>query len=234
VECRNERNAAQLQSRADPRLALSGILRLGVSETIVHTWLSGFLSALHSEMPNLDVEMTVDVTNNLCAGLLDHSLDMAFLMGPLSAPSIANRELCTFPLIWVASPALGLPDRHIFPEELTRWPIITYARNTKPFAEMSQRFRELDGPPARFFSSSSLAACRRMTLDAVGISSLPYVAIGKELEEGTLVQVNSTWTPSALDFTASYPTVPFNPLTELALEAANAFDAARLAFDKKM
>lgn len=228
----------QLKGRADRSLALSGILRLGVSETIVHTWLSDFLRALHTEMPNLDVEMTVDVTSNLRTGLLDRSLDIAFLMGPVSDPSIASRELCTFPLVWVASPELGLPDRLIYPEELTRWPLITYARNTKPFAEINQRFRELDGPPARFFTSSSLSACRRMTLDAVGISSLPFVVVRKELEEGVLVQVRSTWTPSALAFTVSYPAVPFNPLTEraaeLAVGAANVFNAASSAVDKKI
>ncbi len=210
----------QLRIKANLPLSLSGILRLGVSETIVHTWLPDFFSRLHTDMPNLDVEMTVDVTSNLRAGLLDRSLDLAFLMGPVSDLSIADRELCTFPLLWVASPELELPKRLLYLEELVKWPIITYARTTKPFAEISQRFRELDGPPVRFFSSSSLSACHRLTLDAVGVSTLPQVMVAAELEAGSLRRVRATWTPSALAFTASYPVTPCNPLAELAAELA--------------
>ncbi|MEH6473974.1 MAG: LysR family transcriptional regulator [Halopseudomonas sp.] len=214
----------QLRKRADNSLSLSGILRMGVSETIVHTWLPEFFSRLHSDMPNLDVELTVDTTNNLRNGLLDRSLDIAFLMGPISAPSITNLELCTFPLIWAASPALTLENKIQTPEELAHWPIITYARNTKPFAEISHKFRELGSQPARFFASSSLAACLRLTLDAVGISTLPKVMIAKELADGTLKQVEATWTPSQLDFTASYSvqssSALIDPVAELAIQVA--------------
>ncbi|ANG61825.1 LysR family transcriptional regulator [Marinobacterium aestuarii] len=210
----------QLRKRANLSLALGGILRLGVSETIVHTWLPDFLRCLHIDMPNLEVELTVDVTSNLRMGLLERSLDLAFLMGPVSDPNIADLELCTFPLVWVASPGLDLPQRPVVLNELTRWPIITYARSTKPFAEISQQFRALDGPPVRFFSSSSLAACHRLTLDGVGVSTLPEVMITAELAAGTLKRVEVDWTPSALAFTASYPTVPCNPLAELAAQMA--------------
>lgn len=219
----------QLLKRADNSQTLSGILRLGVSETIVHTWLPELFSGLHTRMPKLDVELTVDTTNNLRAGLLDRSLDIAFLMGPISAPLITNQELCTFPLIWAASPVLDLPDRLLTPEELTQWPIITYARNTKPFAEISHRFRQLDGQPPRFFTSSSLAACHRLTLDGVGISTLPRVMISKELTEGRLKEVNATWMPSKLDFTASYPMQSscalIDPVVELAIRVAKEYSS---------
>ena len=78
--------AQQLRKRADRGASLSGILRLGVSETIVHSWLPRFFRELHETAPNLDVEITVDVSGNLRSGLLDRSLDLAFLMGPVSEP----------------------------------------------------------------------------------------------------------------------------------------------------
>lgn len=219
----------QLRKRADTASSLSGILRLGVSESIVHTWLPEFFRRLRTDMPNLDVELTVDTTRNLRVELLDRSLDIAFLLGPISAPSIANLDLCTFPLIWVASPALACPERLLTLDELATWPIITYARNTKPFAEISHKFRNVDGAPPRFFTSSSLAACHRLTLDAVGISTLPRVMIAKELAEGTLKEVNASWTPSRLDFTASYSMhssgVLIEPVAELAIRVAKEHSA---------
>ena len=210
----------QLRKRADRVALLSGILRLGVSETIVHSWLPRFFRALHETVPNLDVEITVDVTGNLRTGLMDRTLDLAFLMGPVAEPRVENRDLCSFPLIWVASPDLNLPDRQLQLEELAQWPIITYARNTKPFAEISQKFSELDELPARFYSSSSLAACRRLALDGIGVSALPMSVISDGLKSGRLVELKAAWTPSQLEFTASYPAVPFNPVAELAANLA--------------
>lgn len=210
----------QFRKRADRTALLSGILRLGVSETIVHSWLPHFFRELHENAPNLDVEITVDVTGNLRSGLLDRTLDLGFLMGPVSEPKVENRALCSFPLIWVASPALNLPDRRLELEDLVRWPIITYARNTKPFAEISQKFSELDDFPARFYSSSSLAACRQLTLDGIGVSALPLSVIADGLQSGHLVTLDVFWTPSELTFTASYPVVPFNPVAELAANLA--------------
>ncbi|MBA4503019.1 LysR family transcriptional regulator [Marinobacterium marinum] len=210
----------QLRKRANNVQGVSGLLRLGVSETIVHTWLPEFLRRLNNEMPHLEVEMTVDVTSNLRAGLLDRSVDLAFLMGPISDPSIANLSLCSFPLAWIASPSLGLPDRLLNIEELAQWPIITYARNTKPFAEISQRFRAIEGSSVRFMSSSSLSACYRLTVDGVGISTLPYRMIKEELEKGIITQLNASWTPSELQFTASYSAVPYNSIAEQASELA--------------
>ncbi|MFQ3187594.1 LysR family transcriptional regulator [Marinomonas primoryensis] len=210
----------QLRKRAGISNAYSGVLRLGVSETIVNTWLPDFLSRLHKDMPNLDVEMTVDVTANLTTGIKDRSLDLGLLMGPISEPNIINRELCTFSLSWVASPTLDLPDRLLYLEELAKWPIITYARATKPYIEINQKFRELDGPPAHFFSSTSLAACRSLAIDSVGISTLPNIMITKELEAGTLRKIKAVWTPSDLTFTASYSDEPFNPIAEVATNIA--------------
>lgn len=209
----------QMRSSANTDETLSGILRLGVSETIVHTWLPKFLARLHSDMPKIYIELTVDVTSNLRLNLLDHSLDAAFLMGPMSDPTIINLPLNTFPLAWIASPQLGLPPKATL-KELAQWPIITYARGTKPFAEISQQFHVMDGEPVRLFSSSSLAACHRLALDGFGVSSLPQVMVEKEIKRGKLLQIESQWAPSPLSFTASYPQTPFNPIAESASKLA--------------
>ena len=223
----------QLRKRAEVSTAYSGVLRLGVAETIVNTWLPQFLSRLHKDMPELAVDMVVDVTERLAVGIKDRSLDLALLMGPITEPNIVNRELSTFDLSWVASPELDLPDRLLYLEELVNWPIITYARGTKPYMEIMQRFRDLEVPPVHFFSSTSLAACRSLTIDGVGISTLPNVMIKKELEEGKLKKIRAVWTPSDLPFTASYSDEPFNPIADMVIEmavlAAKEYDARRLS-----
>ena len=225
----------QLRKQAEISTAYSGVLRLGVSETIVNTWLPDFLAQLHHDMPKLNVELTVDITSSLAEGIKDRTLDLALLMGPISEPSIVNRTLCTYELSWVASPKLNLPNRLLYLEELLPWPIVTYARSTRPYVEITQKFRELEGPPVNLFSSTSLAACLSLAIDAVGISTMPNVMIAKHLEEGSLKKLRAIWTPSKLTFTASYSDDPFNPLaeiaTDLAVAAAEKYEKSTL--DKK-
>lgn len=226
--------AGQLRQRADSEQQSSGLLRLGVSETIVHSWLPSFMSSIHEEMPNLDIELTVDVTSNLTAALTDRSIDLAFLMGPVGQPQIVDLKLCSFPLQWVVSRQLNLPSGKLSLQDLHAWPILTFAKNTQPFSDINNRFKEVETNPTRFFSSSSLAALVKMTIDGVGISALPLAVVANEIARGELVTLDVEWTPKALDFTASYCTVPANFLVQYAsnraVEIAQGY-AAKVSFD---
>jgi len=206
--------ADRFKERACESTSLSGVLRLGVSETIVHTWLSDFLQRVHQFFPNVDVELTVDVTANMRDELVSRTLDLAFLMGPISEFSIQNVDLGSFELAWVCNPHIDLSEGIVSIEELLSKPVMTYARNTRPFAEVQALSKEEDIEITRLFPSTSLAACKRMAIDGLGIGMLPYVLIRDEVEQGTLRQIESTWQPSNLVFTASYPREPYSPLAE--------------------
>ncbi len=198
----------------------SGIIRIGAAETIVHSWLPAFLQTLNTEMPNLEVELRVDVTSELHKALLGRSIDLAFLMGPIIEPTLTNLPLCNFPLAWVAGVGLDIPDRRLQLEELAQWPIVTYGRNTLPFKEIKDRFREDSSRSARFISSSSLAACFRLAVDNVGIATLPMSMVQQAIANKVVKALDVDWMPSELNFTATYSTTPFNSLSEIAAKLA--------------
>jgi len=209
------RTSEALKDRVSAKEVLSGILRLGVAETIVHTWLPQFISGLHKKYPEIEVEIVVDATINLRRELTERSLDFAFLMGPVSEYHIENHDLMDFTLTWAAAPSLGLPTgRQVSLDELIQHPVLTYARNTRPFADVSRQLRENTEWPARLFPSSSLAAVLRMTLDGIGVATLPKEMIKHHIESGALQEIACAWVPPKLKFTASFPTEPYNPMTE--------------------
>ena len=211
------RMAETVKTRMGDGANLSGILRLGVSETIVHTWLPSFLTRLHDALPRVDVEITVDVTVNLRNELVARSLDLALLMGPVSEFSMVNFDLSRFPLAWAASPRLGIePSQRLPLDKLIQFPILTYARNTSPCMELTNYTRENCEDSARIFPSSSLAACLRMTIDGIGIGTLPRQVVSEHLKSGSLMEVDCEWRPSDLLFTATFAADPFNPITEKA------------------
>ena len=219
--------ADRFKERACEATSVSGLLRLGVSETIVHTWLSAFFRRVQNEYPLVDIDLTVDVTSNMRAELVNRTLDISFLMGPISEFSIQNIDLSSFELTWVCSPALGFPEEEIAIADILAKPVITYARNTRPFAEIQALSKEENVELFRLVPSTSLSACKRMALDGLGVGVMPSSLVQDEIENGSLQNLRCNWVPSDLVFTASYPREPHNPLAEriglLAAEVANAY-----------
>ena len=155
-----------IRHRIGSAAVFEGVLRLGVSETIVHSWLPRFLTRLSSDYPLVDVELTVDVSAALRDDLLNRALDLAFLMGPISEYSVSNLELPGFPLSWYAGGRIAEAARSSAGADLiSRYPVVTYARNTRPYREIRAELQRRHGPVVRIFASSSLAACFQMVRD---------------------------------------------------------------------
>lgn len=181
---------------------LDGTLRLGVTEMIVHTWLREFLKALKEQYPAIIVELTVDLSANLKEELFSRSIDLAFQNGPFQRQTTGSEDLGTYPWIWVASPELEInSNARISAEELVKHPILTHARDTKPYADVEGYLKASN---ARLVPSSNLATCLHMTVDGMGIATLPAAMVIKELASGELVQLNHAWTPDPMHFLARY------------------------------
>ena len=197
---------AEMEAAFDGTAALSGTLRLGVAETVVHTLLSTLLRRLHGQHPRLQVDIVVDVSTSLRAMLLGGEIDLAFLLGPVAAPGIHDLFLCEHGLAWVAAPSLPLGPEPLDIAALARVPVITYARNTLPF----QRVRALfaGGPAPRVFANASLASIVRMVLDGIGVGVIAAAAIRAELDAGHLREVRTTAVLEPMRFTASWRAAP--------------------------
>ncbi|MCS4504281.1 HTH-type transcriptional activator CmpR [wastewater metagenome] len=213
-----------LNAVADPS-AIQGSIRLGVVETIVYTWLPRLIERVNEAYPALSLELDVDTSVNLAEKLTAHDLDIAFLMGPVNQPDITSRTLSRYPLEWVASPALALPDEPVSLEELARWPIITYPRLSQPHLAL-QRLLGQAGARMRIHASSSLATIIRMTVDGIGVSALPPEIIAAEIERGALRRFRAEVQPPPLLFHVCHANTP-----EFTVARAVADLAVRIAAD---
>lgn len=199
---------------------LEAQLRVGVSETVVQSWLPDFVAALRSEYPMVDVEITVDVSHNLRESLLNRALDLAILMGPISEFRVHNIDLPDFELVWIRSPDLPFDGDEAM--LLKNTPVISYARNTRPFQDLRTRLLDHYGGDVRLFPSSSLSACIRMVATGLGVGAFPRHLIKAQLESGDLVAFDPGWQPDRLRFTASYLGEPKSHIAEQAARIAQA------------
>lgn len=191
-----------LIAAADQKALIDGTLRLGVTEMIVHTWLRDYLRRLKETYPKLSVELTVDLSVNLERMLADHRLDLAIQNGPFTRLVTGEIDLGAYGLIWVASASLGLPPV-VSPDDLAAHPILTHARDTHLFAQVADHFAAAK-VPVRLVPSSNLAACLHMTIDGMGVATLPEAMAADALSRGDLVRVGYGWTPTPLHFFARY------------------------------
>src|SRR5580704_14008660 len=177
---------SEMMAEVGDRSAMRGVLRLGVAETIVHTWLPRLIKSVNATYPNLSLEIEVDITPNLSEQLLAQEIELAFVLGPLAGPGVRNRVLCDYPIGFLASPSLGLGREPLPLSELARFPIITFPRRSRPYETVRELFNRPDLPPVRLHASASLATVIHMALEGLGIAVIPTSIVENELAEGTL------------------------------------------------
>jgi DNA-binding transcriptional LysR family regulator len=213
----------------DPE-GIEGYLRIGASETITQCWLPDFVTRLHREFPKLELEIHVDVSVNLRASLLDREIDLAFLLGPISEHTVDNVDLPGFDLAWYVA-ANQVPSGDGQASFLEK-PVLTYARNTRPYRELKALLLERVGPGVMLFPSSSVSACLRLVEAGIGVAALPK-ALGRPFVEAVRIkEFDPGWVPSPLSFTASYLGEPKSHIIEtaakMALTAAEEYDSYRI------
>jgi DNA-binding transcriptional LysR family regulator len=191
----------------DPR-AMRGVLRLGVAETIVHTWLPRLIKSVNTTYPNLSLEIEVDITPNLNARLLAQEVELAFVLGPPSDAGVRSRVLCDYPVGFFASPSLGFGSGPHALAELAKFPIITFPSKTRPYEMVRALFNRPELPPIRLHASASLATVIHMANEGLGIAVIPAAIVENELANGRLQQLDTELNIPPLTFSAAWLASP--------------------------
>ncbi len=190
-----------------------GLFRLGASETIAQAWLPSFIEAFSAQFPRVNVDLTVDISLNLRAAILERRLDLAFLMGPVSEYSVKNVALPQFDLHWYKAKQLGAVD-------LSEIPIISYSSQTRPYRELTSELARRVGPKSRVFSSASLSASLKMIAAGIAVGPYPRILAVPHLEANEVEEFDPGFVPPPLEFTASYLAEPRSFLVENSAEIA--------------
>jgi DNA-binding transcriptional LysR family regulator len=199
--------------------AMRGVLRLGVSETIVHTLLSRLIKSVDNIYPNLSLEIEVDISRNLRSRLLAQEIDLALLLGPLEEPGLENLMVCEYPNGFVASPALNVgkaPSLH----DLARHSMITFGRGTQPYETVKSLFNRPDMPSTKIHASASLATVVYMALEGIGIAVIPTAIVEKEIASKKLILLNADVRVPPLTFSATWLAYPSATAAKLVAELA--------------
>lgn len=195
--------------------AFSGMLRIGVIETVAHTWLPDLFSRFAEKHPNATLELVSDITPRLRDDLLRGTLDCAILSEEITQGFIDNRRIASLSMRWVTSPSLALkfPARsHLSFADLAEQPIISFNRESSVYRNIAQNAGGCANLRVSYFSS--LGAMVDLARTGFGTALLPLAVIQQDLRDGRLVVLDVDPVPAALPLVASMRLEPASPLAE--------------------
>lgn len=180
----------ELKLAARPDAPPAGRVRIGVIESVVHTWLTPLIRELAQRYPDVQPDLTVDTARNLREQFRHHRLDLVIQNDPIEEAA-GNEELtveplCRYPVRWVGSPGL-LPRKRLSKDDLLRVPLLTFSRTSSPHAHVRALFEGSEIEP-RINSFPSVAAILRLVTEGFGLAAVPPLFVRAELDRGDLVE----------------------------------------------
>lgn len=178
----------ELRASVHPDAAPAGRVRVGVIESVVHTWLTALIRRIAERAPAVELDLTVDTARNLRERLRQRELDVLYQNDPLDlGPRSADytvTPLCRYPIHWIARPGL-LPARKLELEDLARVPVITFSTRSSPQLQLRALF-EAEGIEARITSCPSVAGILKLTVEGFGVAAIPPLFVRAELRRERL------------------------------------------------
>jgi DNA-binding transcriptional LysR family regulator len=174
----------------DMQLALlgrSGVVRIGAGEIAAASCLPPFVAALKAEMPNVALEIEIDLTANLIQQLLTGRTDLAFAAGPIAHPALRTSPIGEVALLWLANPAVAaLFERGTGEQQVPVWSLASPS-------PIHGRMREAIAASRIAQKSLNLCNNARMMIDIAraggGVGIFPEPMVRAEVAAGTLVEL---------------------------------------------
>jgi DNA-binding transcriptional LysR family regulator len=181
-----ERHAEFGRSGSDGSTTLAGELRIGASNTVGNYRVGELLGAFVRAHPQVAIRLRVANTEAIAAGVLDHSLDLGCVEGPVAHPLLEVRPWRDDLLVVCAPPDHPLARRRgLKPVDFAgaRWVLREPGSATRATSERAL----LQLPPGEtVMELDQIEAIKQAVIAGLGIACLPAVAVTDALATGKL------------------------------------------------
>src|SRR6218665_120003 len=179
----------ELKRATQPDAPPAGRVRIGVIETVVHTWLTPLIHGLTRRFPAVDPDITVEPARNLREQFRQHKLDLLIQNDPVEEAAgnveLEVTPLSRFPIRWIARPDVWRTQDMLTLEDLERIPVLTYVRTSSPHAHVRALFAGRETEP-RICSFPSVQSIVQLVKEGFGVAAIPPIFVQREIEAGDL------------------------------------------------
>lgn len=197
--------ATELRTDVAETGAISGILKLGVVETIALTWLPELVAEAKRRLPRLELQIDVDLSVNLARKLQFRELDIAYIVAPEFLPGISTEPLSVLDMVWVARADGPIPHEPLTPDTISDYSVIVHT-GSRHAPVVDHWLHGAKKTPRNILGCNNLAAIVKLTLAGGGLSLVPVGAVANEVATGQLRIVRTREPMPANPFVIAYPT----------------------------
>jgi DNA-binding transcriptional LysR family regulator len=168
-------SVASLRTRFDPD-TLTGRLRIGAMDTVVHTFFVEFFTELTRTYPRLEIEVTVDTALNLCDQLRNGMVDIIFQTDLVRNEYICSAELAELPMRWITSADCPVSEVQGL-AALTRQRLVTFSRHSRPHQDVTRLLQQRGIAGSHVSCVNSVAAMTHLVRSGFGVGIMPPVLV---------------------------------------------------------
>jgi LysR family cyn operon transcriptional activator len=165
-----------------------GQLRIGAGMIACMYILPPVVEKFRALYPRINLQVATGVTDVLLSKLRDNSIELGVLTLPIRCPDLTVLPLWTEDMVVATSvkhPILA-KKRWTNAEELGKYPLITFAKDTNTRAVVDNFFREAGVTPRIGMEAENVAIIKPLVKIDLGLTIIPYRAIADEVKRKEL------------------------------------------------
>lgn len=178
----------QMRESAKAAGGVRGTVKVGLPETFAVACLPTLLREVKSDYPGLRLELAVSTSSDLERDLLEHRLDLAFLVHPSEASGLRLIQLGRQEVGWIAAPSLGLGPR-VRPADLQDCPLLSNPPPSAMHRQIMNWFRAADIEPRRLDFCTGQMVIAHLVEEGVAVAFLPFKLMEAALAAGSVTHV---------------------------------------------
>ena len=176
-------------SGADGRPARAMSLRIGVIESVLHSWLIEWLQALRMRYPELELALTVETTPVLLEQMKRGTADLILAALPADGEGVRNRALAAMPLVFVGRQARHGRKRFTLQQLAAQDELLTFQRGSQPHVALLDLCRKQGLEAPKVHTISSISAMVQLVEQGFGVATLPQAAVARLAQQLPLCTV---------------------------------------------
>ncbi len=202
------------------RALFTGVIRIGVIESIIHSWFPDLMARIHRTWPQIEVELAGDTTIKLIEQFGKGNLDLILHTDNVLSPNVQNLPLCDFPMRWVGATSLNLHGELLTLSDLANFPVLSFSRNSGPHRFIERLLDEHVDRRVHVNCMTSVSAMIRLVVDGFGLAMIPPAIIQRELADGDVQMLQLDTEMPDMQLVCTYRSGPETPLfQQIAVQA---------------
>ncbi len=197
-------------------------LRVGAIETVLHTWLIPMVDGLKKNTPQIEFELTIEMTPQLSEQIKRGALDLIFSAMPAIGDGIINETLPVVEMVFVGPESMA-DKTELSLEEILRYDIMTFQRGSQPHAALIDALRSAGVGDKHVHCMSSISALTRLVESGFGLATLPKAVALQLMQKNGMCILNTGLKFAPLPMYASYWNCPAAPVLKQAIEDSLVF-----------